>query len=122
MIAVTLALVAAASAVPVTDVKPEVGLRTYVEPVKTIRSESSQQPEGPYSFSFETENGITREENGQVKEVLDEENKPQTVVVVRGAYSYTDNDGKIETINYYADETGFHAEGPSIPTVAPSRR
>ncbi|CAK1604196.1 unnamed protein product [Parnassius mnemosyne] len=121
MIAVALTLVAVASAVPVADTREEVR-RVYVEPIKIVRSESSQQPAGDYVFSFETANGITREENGQLKEVLDEENKPQTVVAVRGAYSYTDNDGKIETINYYADETGFHAEGPSIPTVAPSRR
>lgn len=66
-------------------------------------------------FSFETEDGIQRQENGELKEALDEENKPHSVVVVRGSYSYTDSEGKPQSISYYADETGFHAEGDSIP-------
>lgn len=70
--------------------------------------------------SFETEDGIQRQENGELKQVLDEENKPQSVVVVRGSYTYTDNEGKPQTITYYADETGYHAEGDSIPK--PARR
>lgn len=65
--------------------------------------------------SYETENGINREENGEVKEVFDEEKKPHNVVVVRGSYSYTDNEGVPQTITYFADENGYHAEGDSIP-------
>ncbi|XP_045765076.1 larval cuticle protein 1-like [Maniola jurtina] len=91
------------------------------EPPKILRSESSQTPEGGYVFGFETENGIARSETGEVKQVVDAENKPQNVVVVRGSYTYKDNEGNVETVNYFADETGFHAEGPSIPQ-APSRR
>ena len=67
---------------------------------------------------FESEDGISRQEDGEVKEALDEENKPHSVVVVRGSYSYPGEGGKPETINYYADETGFHAEGDSIPKPA----
>nr|ATD87260.1 cuticular protein 12 [Antheraea pernyi] len=85
------------------------------EPVKIIRSAFEQQPEGSYQFGFETEDGVVRDETGELKEVLDEEKKPHAVVVVRGSYAYTDNDGKRETINYFADETGYHAEGDSIP-------
>lgn len=70
--------------------------------------------------SFETEDGIQRQENGELKEALDEDNKPQSVVVVRGSYTYTDNEGKPQTITYYADETGYHAEGDAIPK--PARR
>ncbi|XP_035459007.2 larval cuticle protein 1 [Spodoptera frugiperda] len=110
MIIVALALVAVAAAIPVD------------EPPKILRSNFDQQPEGGYAFGFETENGIARQEEGQVKQVVDEENKPQSVVVVRGSYSYTDVDGKPETINYFADETGYHAEGDSIPKVPVARR
>ncbi|CAG5040137.1 unnamed protein product [Parnassius apollo] len=120
MIVAVLALVAVASAA-VANVKPE-GEPVYVVPPLTLRSESSQQPDGNYAFSFETENGINRNEKGEPKEVLDEDNKPKVVVTVRGAYSYPTNEGKIETVNYYADESGYHAEGDSIPKVAPSRR
>nr|XP_021200849.2 larval cuticle protein 1-like isoform X1 [Helicoverpa armigera] len=110
IIVVALALVAVAVAAP-----------AEVEIVKIVRSNFDQEPEGGYQFAFESENGINREEAGQVKEVLDEENKPHKVVVVRGSYGYTNVDGKPETVSYYADESGYHAEGDSIPKV-PARR
>ncbi|CAK1604630.1 unnamed protein product [Parnassius mnemosyne] len=125
MIVVVFALVAVACAVPVDDinkVEPEARLLLVKEPEKIISSEFNHDSEGGYNFSFETEKGINRNENGEVKEVLDEDQKPHMVVVVRGSYSYTDDDGKVETINYSADEKGFHADGDSIPTNAPSRR
>lgn len=73
-------------------------------------------------FRFETDNGISRQENGEVKEAFDEDKKPHPVVVVRGSWTYTDPEGKVETINYFADEYGFRAEGPSIPKGPASRR
>ncbi|XP_059060104.1 larval cuticle protein 1-like [Achroia grisella] len=88
------------------------------EPPQILRSSFDQQPEGGYVYNFETEDGIIRNENGELKQVLDEENKPRNVVIVRGSYSYTNPEGKPETVNYYADETGFHAEGDSIPKPA----
>ncbi|XP_049866007.1 larval cuticle protein 1-like isoform X1 [Pectinophora gossypiella] len=109
---VAFALVAVACAAPpASDVE-----------AKIVRSEFEQQPEGSYVYSFETDNGINRQENGEVKEALDEENKPHNVVVVRGSYSYTDPEGNPQTITYVADETGFHAEGDSIPKEPVSRR
>ncbi|CAG5040136.1 unnamed protein product [Parnassius apollo] len=120
MIVAVLALVAVASAA-VANVRPE-GERVYVVPPQTLRSESSQQPDGNYVYSFETENGINRGERGNLKEVLDEEDKPKNVIVVEGSYSYTNPDGKVETVNYVADENGYRAEGDSIPKVAPTRR
>lgn len=57
---------------------------------------------------------------GELKEALDEENKPHQVIAVRGSYSYKNNDGLVETINYFADEKGFNAEGDSIPKVPTS--
>ncbi|CAB0039720.1 unnamed protein product [Trichogramma brassicae] len=38
---------------------------------------------------------------------------------VSGSYSYTGPDGQVYTINYTADETGFHAQGAHIPTPPP---
>ncbi|XP_041976605.1 larval cuticle protein 1-like [Aricia agestis] len=107
VIVVALALVALAAAGPVPDAVPE--------PIKILRSEFDVHPEGGYNYAFETENGIRRDETGEVKEVLDEENKPHSVVIMRGSYSYTNDLGEPETVSYWADETGFHAEGNSIP-------
>ncbi|CAH2107355.1 unnamed protein product [Euphydryas editha] len=112
LIIVAFALVAAAVALPVENVPRE---------IKILRSEYDQTPEGGYKFSFETEDGISRQEEGEVKEVLDEEKKPHVVVVIRGSYSFPGEDGKPIVINYYADEDGYHPEGDSIPK-ATSRR
>ncbi|XP_028176487.1 larval cuticle protein 1-like [Ostrinia nubilalis] len=107
IVCVALAILAVAAAAPATPVQGE--------PVKILRSEFDQEPEGGYQFSFETEDGTSRQEKGELKSAVDEENKPHDVVVVRGSYSYTNKEGVSETVQYYADETGFHAEGPSIP-------
>ncbi|XP_023954033.1 larval cuticle protein 1 [Bicyclus anynana] len=104
VIIVALALVAVAA-----------GAAVEYEPPKILRSEYDQTPQGGYNFGFETENGISRIETGEPKEVLDADNKPQVVVAVRGSYTYTDKEGNVVTVNYSADENGFKAEGPSIP-------
>ncbi|XP_063532263.1 larval cuticle protein 16/17-like [Cydia strobilella] len=85
------------------------------EPPKILRSDFEVQPDGGYAYAYETEDGIKKDENGELKTVNDEENKPQQVVVVRGSYSYTDADGKLHAVTYFADETGFHAESEDIP-------
>ncbi|XP_026729277.1 larval cuticle protein 1-like [Trichoplusia ni] len=105
------ALVAVAAALPVDE-----------KPVETLRSVSDQQADGGYNFAFEQSDGVKREETGVVKEVLNEDNEPQKVVVVRGSYSYINTEGKEEFINYTADEEGFHPEGPSIPVAPVARR
>ncbi|CAB3221385.1 unnamed protein product [Arctia plantaginis] len=92
------------------------------EPPKIVRSEYEQSPDGGYSYTFETDDGVVRQETGVIKEAFDEENKPHNVVVVRGSYSYKNPDGIVEAINYSADENGFKAEGDSIPKNPPVRR
>ncbi|XP_041976604.1 larval cuticle protein 1-like [Aricia agestis] len=115
MIVVALAFVALAAAGPVPDalVVPET---IY----KILRSEFEPKEDGSYSFDFETENKIQRQEVGELKSLVDEENKPHDVVIVRGSYSYINDLGEQEVMNYWADETGFHAEGPSVPRNAES--
>ena len=108
IILVALALVAIAVAAP-SDPVPQI-----------LRSDFKQEVDGNYQFGYEVDNGIVREEVGEVKEALDEENKPHKVVTVRGSYSFPGEDGKPISVSYYADESGFHAEGDSIPK--PARR
>ncbi|GBP80372.1 hypothetical protein EVAR_62275_1 [Eumeta japonica] len=109
-VVVALALVAAASAAPA-DVKE----------VKILRYENDQKPDGSYNLAVETDDGSARQEEGTVKEVVDEENKPHAVVVVRGSYKFLAPDGTPVEITYTADENGFQAQGEAIPKV-PARR
>ncbi|CAD0198300.1 unnamed protein product [Chrysodeixis includens] len=111
IIVAAVALVAVAAALPVEE-----------KPVEILSSVVDQQPDGGYNYAFVQSDGSKREEVGVVKEVLDEENKPQKVVVVRGSFSYINSEGVEETINYTADEEGFHPEGASIPVAPVARR
>nr|XP_021200851.2 larval cuticle protein 1-like [Helicoverpa armigera] len=111
IILVALALAAVAVAAP-TEKQAEI-LSAFYE----------QQADGSFLYKFATDDGITREETGDVREVVDEENKVQKVIVFRGSYSYPGEDGKPIIIQYVADESGFHPEGDSIPkNPAPARR
>lgn len=67
-------------------------------------------------FSFEGENGISNQASGYVKAVGPKEQAQ----VMQGQYSYTAPDGTPIVTRWYADETGFHAEGAHLPeNVAP---
>lgn len=64
-----------------------------------------------YNDSFETANGIQRDETGDIH------HRPESSLNVQGSYSYTGDDGRTYTVNYKADENGFHAEGDHLPTT-----
>ena len=51
-----------------------------------------------------------RQESGSTKNLGNEDANE-----IRGSYSYTSPEGELITVNYVADETGFHAEGDHIP-------
>ncbi|XP_046392160.1 endocuticle structural glycoprotein SgAbd-2-like [Ischnura elegans] len=72
-------------------------------------------PDGSYSYSYQTENGISAAEAGQLK-------NPGTVdeaMVAQGSYSYTAPDGTPIELRYIADENGFRAEGAHLPVGPP---
>merc|ERR1712168_489919 len=85
----------------------------------------SYQPYGAepaYSYSFKSENEIEQSEEGQLRSVIDPEtNKPSEVMVMRGSYSYVGPDSLTYQVEWYADETSFHASAPHLPQpVAPN--
>jgi hypothetical protein len=65
--------------------------------------------------SYETANGITRDEVGEIKNPGAEDQ----IQVMRGSYSYTDPEGRLIKVTYIADENGFRAEGDHLPTAPP---
>lgn len=71
--------------------------------------------DGSYHFSYETENGIKAQEQGEVKN-KGSENEIQSV---SGSYSYTAPDGQVITVTYIADENGFQPTGDHLPTPPP---
>ncbi|RZB39902.1 Chitin bind 4 domain containing protein [Asbolus verrucosus] len=84
-------------------------------PPAIVRLTNDNPGDGSYKFDFETENRITQQEIGAVKNA----GTDQETNVIQGSYSYTGPDGVTYTVNYIADENGFRASGDHIPTAAP---
>ncbi|CAG9833614.1 unnamed protein product [Diabrotica balteata] len=63
-----------------------------------------------YNFDFETSNGISQQEQGQ----LTNQGTENELMKVTGSYSFTWN-GVTYTVTYTADENGFVPVGDHIP-------
>ncbi|XP_051173717.1 endocuticle structural protein SgAbd-6-like isoform X2 [Leptopilina boulardi] len=67
-----------------------------------------------YQYNYELSDGQQREENGE----LVNNGKETETLVVRGSFSWIDPATNYKyTVNYVADENGFHPEGAHIPAV-----
>ncbi|XP_051174462.1 endocuticle structural glycoprotein SgAbd-1-like [Leptopilina boulardi] len=109
-VASVIALVALVGAAPVDEQQP---------PVAILRSSADgPNPDGSYSWSYETENGIKADEHGELKQIGDEGG-----ISAQGSYSYTADDGTPISVSYTADENGFQPQGahlPQAPEVPPA--
>lgn len=61
--------------------------------------------------SFETSNGISQQESGQLNNAGTENES----IAVRGQFSFTGADGVVYTVTYIADENGFQPQGAHLP-------
>ncbi|XP_050310059.1 flexible cuticle protein 12-like [Anthonomus grandis grandis] len=67
-----------------------------------------------FSYGYETSNGISAQEQGQVVNAGSE----NEAIAVRGSFQYTGPDGQLYSVQYVADENGFQPQGAHLP-VAP---
>ncbi|KYM81954.1 PREDICTED: endocuticle structural glycoprotein SgAbd-8-like [Atta cephalotes] len=72
-------------------------------------------PDGSYSYGYQTGNGIQAQEQGQLFNIA----KDEDALRVQGSFSYTDNNGIPISLSYSADETGFHPQGEHLPIAPP---
>lgn len=86
------------------------------QPVAILKQAQDSSPEGSYSYLYETENGIAASEQGSPQAVGP---KGEPAVVAQGQFQYTAPDGTPITLQYTADENGFHPQGAHLP-VAPN--
>ncbi|XP_050663695.1 uncharacterized protein LOC126964545 [Leptidea sinapis] len=106
------------------DVPPE-SLQPTVIPI--ISQSDELEPNGTYKFSYETGNGIKREETAYEKILPKaqgrsassneggESDESDEIHVQQGSYSYTAPDGTLISVRYIADENGFQPIGDHIP-------
>ncbi|CAG9858874.1 unnamed protein product [Phyllotreta striolata] len=82
-----------------------------------ILSQTQEGPntDGSYRWSYLTENGINAEEEGRLKNV----GSVNEAMDVRGGFSYVAPDNTPISLTYTADENGFRASGPHLPTPPP---
>lgn len=86
------------------------------EPIPILRqSQDGPNPDGSYSWSYETGNGIQAQEQGALKNVGGE----GEAMVAQGSFSYTDSEGNPISLTYVADENGFQPQGAHLPTPPP---
>ncbi|XP_014247119.1 larval cuticle protein 16/17-like [Cimex lectularius] len=97
-------------AAPVSYSAPSVRT-SVVKPVAVLSQYQDVSHDGSFTYGFQSEDGVSVQASGSLKALGPEE----TAQVVQGSYTYTAPDGTPVTTNWYADETGFHAEGDHLP-------
>jgi len=65
--------------------------------------------------SYKTENGITAQEEGSIKN----RGQQDEAAIVQGVFTYTFPEGYPIKLTYITDENGFRAEGAHLPTSPP---
>ncbi|XP_045446428.1 flocculation protein FLO11-like [Melitaea cinxia] len=104
------------------DIAPE-KLQPTVIPI--VSQSEEFEPNGTYKFSYETGNGIKREETAYQKILPKgrgassseggDSNESDEIHVQEGSFSYTAPDGTVITLRYIADENGFQPIGDHLP-------
>ncbi|XP_064084343.1 cuticle protein AM1199-like [Macrobrachium nipponense] len=79
--------------------------------IAILKDERVDHGDGNFQYAFETENGIN------VNAVGTPGSKGQSNI--QGAFSFPLPDGTLAQVRYIADEFGFRAESPLIPTPHP---
>uniref|UniRef100_A0A8D8BGS1 Endocuticle structural glycoprotein SgAbd-1 n=1 Tax=Culex pipiens TaxID=7175 RepID=A0A8D8BGS1_CULPI len=92
-------------------------------PIAIVSQSSNQNPDGSFNYAYESANGIKVQSDGEAKLIQvqkeDGTGSEQAVVSIqKGSYSYNAPDGTPISVQWTADEDGFHAQGDHLP-VAP---
>ncbi|KAG8333454.1 hypothetical protein J6590_000602 [Homalodisca vitripennis] len=88
---------------------PSFSVSSYTPGAPSSQSDT-YRPDGSFSYSYNTENGISTDVKGYQKNVAGNQGQ-----AMEGQYSYTSPEGRPILTLWYADETGFHAQGAHLP-------
>ncbi|XP_050308950.1 larval cuticle protein LCP-17-like [Anthonomus grandis grandis] len=80
-----------------------------------VKSESDISPEGSYQFAYETDNGISAQEQGSIQV----QGPEQASKSVNGQFQFLTPENENIQISYVADENGYQPSGNALPTPPP---
>merc|ERR1711881_198838 len=103
-----------AASAPVAVVKSDLLAAARSDPIAIIRSvlnapDSKLAQKDGWNYSYETANGIKQESVGSLRLVDD-----TSVSVMKGSYEFLGVDNIVYKVEWYADQTGFHATAPHL--------
>ncbi|KAF7266370.1 endocuticle structural glycoprotein SgAbd-2-like [Rhynchophorus ferrugineus] len=82
--------------------------------IAILRSDADVSPDGSYHYAYETENGISAQEQGNQKALPE-----GSGTVAQGGYHFVSPEGVPVSVQYVADENGFQPQSDAIPTPPP---
>lgn len=96
-------------------VKSDILAATRAEPIAIIRSvlnapDTLLAAQNGWDYSYESANGIKQEASGSLRLV-----DGSQATVMRGSYEFIGADSIVYAVEWFADETGFHATAPHLP-------
>ncbi|CAH0758072.1 unnamed protein product [Diatraea saccharalis] len=94
---------------------PPANIPSTTTPTSVIKNELSYGDNGSYKYEYQIADGTHVGEEGYYTDPKGADES----LVKKGWYSYPGEDGKIYTVTYWADHTGFHATGDHLPTPPP---
>ncbi|XP_034249456.1 endocuticle structural glycoprotein SgAbd-2-like [Thrips palmi] len=88
----------------------------YTTPIPIIRLDNVVNPDGSFSYTYETGNGIQAQAQGFLKNAGNPQLEGQAV---QGSFAYRGPDNVVYAIQYIADENGYQPQGAHLPTPPP---
>ncbi|XP_034658674.1 endocuticle structural protein SgAbd-6 isoform X1 [Drosophila subobscura] len=82
-----------------------------------LKYENEKMDGDGYAFSFETSDGISRQETATLKHP----GTPLEAIAVQGSVNWVGPDGVQYKLNYLADENGFQPQGEHLPQLEATR-
>ncbi|KAJ8920787.1 hypothetical protein NQ315_004928 [Exocentrus adspersus] len=82
--------------------------------IAILKQSQDISPDGTYQWAYETENGISAQEEGAQKVIANEAG-----TAAQGRFSWTSPEGEQISVSYVADENGYQPQGSHIPTPPP---
>ncbi|XP_034249944.1 endocuticle structural glycoprotein SgAbd-3-like [Thrips palmi] len=84
-------------------------------PVAILSQDAVVNADGSFHSRFETEDGVRRQEVGQLRQLGGKD----VAEVVQGQVQYSDREGNQFDLRFTADENGYHPEGSHLPQSPP---